>query len=324
MKRFISLLLALVALFGLCSCGSSGSDKDKTKDTDKESSSDVKNDENKDNDKAGNLLDKEDEGLGDKGLKAVLAFAYDYDVNIVVKNTCDQAVLNFNVAYVCFDRNGLPTTAGDEYEKGSASAANIMPGDKSLHSWYDSGESFYVVATVCGIDYQDGTTWEAEENSIKKWAKNTKKNFKIENYQADMNSLKAEAALAETNEYLELTSFSIEHGNQFSDKHDLHFTIKNISEKDITIARIFVLEYDDGGFPVSVSPYDTYCLNGHTTGGNVNLRPGESSSFTDDLFLSGPTENVKVIVSEVEFHDGTVWNNPYLYEWVVANNHSFS
>ena len=48
MKRFISLLLALVALFGLCSCGSSGSDKDKPKDTDKESSSDVKNDENKD------------------------------------------------------------------------------------------------------------------------------------------------------------------------------------------------------------------------------------------------------------------------------------
>ena len=84
-----------------------------------------------------------------------------------------------------------------------------------------------------------------------------------------------------------------------------------------------VLEFDENGFPVSVSPSDIYCKNGHTTGGTVNLAVGETGSYSSSLFAEGSTTQIKTAIKEIEFQDGTKWENPYFYEWLVSNNASF-
>ncbi len=256
-------------------------------------------------------------------LKVTVAFVYDGDTYIVVENTGDQAILNYTVAYINFDKNGFVATRdSDGYEAGRASTANIMPGEKYIAGWYGA-DGVYAVATVTGIDYADGTTWEAPSMQVDYWVKETSKNFSVENQSAMIATLKETGVQAEQNEYASLTDISIKHGNQFSSEHDFHFSIKNTSEQGITTLNVYVLEFDKNGFPVSVSPYDTYCANGHQTGGKVNLASGKSGSYSDDLFLSSTTTQIKVVISYIEFQDGSEWTNPYLYEWLIGNSKSY-
>ena len=86
---------------------------------------------------------------------------------------------------------------------------------------------------------------------------------------------------------------------------------------------LFILEFDENGFPVAVNPYDTYCINGHQTGGTVNLAIGESGAYSTDLFISPTTTQIKVVISYIEFQDGSEWDNPYLYEWIIGNNEAY-
>ncbi|MGN0579178.1 MAG: DUF5780 domain-containing protein, partial [Ruminiclostridium sp.] len=79
----------------------------------------------------------------------------------------------------------------------------------------------------------------------------------------------------------------------------------------------------ENGMPVSVSPYDTYCVNGHYTGGIVNLGADKSKSFSDDLLIDGSTKNLKYVVEQIIFNDDTTWENPYFYEWMITNHNSY-
>lgn len=252
-------------------------------------------------------------------LKVVTSFVYGNDVYVVVENTGEQAILNFNVAYVNFDKNGFVTDL-DGYEKGRFDAANLMPGDKTIGGWYGATGD-YAVATITNVEYADGTTWEM--NNIQLWAKDIQKSFTVDEQKDSVEKLKPKASMAEMNEYLELTDIYLDHGNMFSTDYDLCFSLKNISDQGIAKASLFVLEFDENGFPVSVSPYDTYCINGHSTGGTINLAAGQSGSYTDDLFASGNTTQIKAVLSYIEFQDGTEWDNPYLYEWIVTNNKTY-
>lgn len=258
-----------------------------------------------------------------ENLQVVVAFVYDNDTYVVVENTGEQAVLNYRVAYINFDKNGFVATRdSDGYEAGRASTANIIPGTKDIAGWYGA-DGTYAVATVIGIDYADGTTWEATGSQIDSWVKDTSKNFSINDQKTAISELKEIGTLAESNEWATLVDYKIKHGNRFSSDHDFHFTVKNTSEQGITRLNVFVLEFDENGFPVSVSPYDTYCINGHQTGGTVNLAPEESGSYSDSLFISPTTTQIKVVVSFIEFQDGSEWKNPYIYEWIVGNAGSY-
>ena len=64
-------------------------------------------------------------------------------------------------------------------------------------------------------------------------------------------------------------------------------------------------------------------LNGHTTGGTINWASGKTDRYSDYLFLSAPTTQIKVAIRSLEFQDGSTWNNPYFYEWLLANHNKY-
>lgn len=331
MKKLSAFILAIALALFLSACGS-GVNNNPSAGTGNDSSTataDNKSIDDKiklpDESKSEPVLDTQDNQLfvPNEDLQVITAFVYDNDTYVVVENKGNQAVLNYRVAYINFDKNGFVATRdSDGYEGGKADTANIMPGSKSLAGWYGA-DGEYAVATVVGVDYADGTTWEADSVKIDHWANATSKEFSLETHKANLASLKEAGALAESNEYAALTDFNLKHGNKFSNKHDFHFSVENMSNQGILSLNLFVLEFDENGFPVSVSPYDTYCINGHRTGGTVNLAAGNSSSYSDDLFIQGTTTQVKTVISYIKFQDGTEWNNPYLYEWIIGNSSAY-
>lgn len=258
-----------------------------------------------------------------KDLAVIASFVYDNNTYVVVENVGEQPILNFSVAYLNFDKNGFVTTTdSDGYDSGKYDTANLMPGDKTIAAWFGRTGN-YAVAAVRSVDYADGTDWSASASQLHAWADTVRADFSVDGYKAGIAALQETAVQAEHNEYAQLTDFYIEHGNRYSSDLDFHFSVQNTSDQGITMLNVFVLEFDENGFPVSVSPYDTYCINGHRTGGTVNLTAGQSGDYVDDLFLSGSTTQVKVVISNIEFQDGSAWQNPYIYEWILANNSSY-
>lgn len=310
MKKCLLVVLILCMTLTLTACG--GNETEKTN-TDIKQSDDGKLEENKEEPKDNAPI----KFVASEDLSVVAAYIYDGDTYVIVENTGDNPILDYKVAYINFDSNGFSTTTDSRgYELGRNEAANIMPGTKTQAAWYGA-KGNYAVATVASITYADGTTWEATQ--LEAWAKEQKSQFSVEKYKESIKALEENATLAESNEYAEIFSYSIVHGNQFSSDLDLHFTISNLSSQGIVSARIFVLEFDENGFPVSVSPYDTYCLNGHQTAGTINLAAGKTEEFVNSLFIDGTTTQIKTVIAELEFQDGTTWENPYLYEWVLVN-----
>ncbi len=239
--------------------------------------------------------------------------------NIIVENTSDKVILDYKVAYIQFDKNGF-SVSSNQYEGGSITAANLLPGDKEISSFYGVNGK-YVVATIVYIRYQGDETWEA--NNIEAWADNTIKNFTVDGYKESINALKDKAVLAETNEYVEIVSTEKYHDNQFSNKDDLSFTLKNISSNTIESATLCLLEYDENGLAIPTSPHNTYAKNDHVIGGTINLLSDTTNSFIKSLFFEPTCEKYKCIVKDIVFSDGTEWTNPYVYEWIFCNCDQF-
>ena len=327
MKRVFVLLLTFVMVIGLSACvgGESGENSTIPEAVQEGNGTENGIEADKNQTIAPTDVAKETEGtemfIRNDDLRIVAAFKYNGYLYVVAENAGEQPIINFDIAYINFDRNGFTTTTnGNGYEGGSVNAANLMPGEKSIFRWYSS-DGEYTTATVIHVDYADGAQWNA--TNINYWVEETKSNFTVDQYNADVEALADEGQLAESNEYVSLDNYYLQHGNQFSTQHDLWFTITNKSEQAISIANVYVLEFDDNGFPVNVSPYDTYCMNGHSTGGTVNLAPGQTNSYSDDLFTSASTAQIKVIVTYLEFQDGTEWHNPYMYEWILTNHDEY-
>lgn len=337
MKRFFYVIIAFAMILSLCACGSSG--KTETTSPDVSTSVDeldpsVSSDNgatatpDSETDQSSTATDSPEENadvanefVPNDDLRIVAAFSYDNDTHVVIENVGDQAILNYRVAYIAFDKNGFVATRDSRgYDTGKHETVNLMPSEKAISTWYGA-DGVYTVAVIVGVDYQDGSTWEAQY--IEKWASTVRSEFNVDAYKSEIDKLKEFDALATTNEYAMLTDHSIQHRNQFSSKHDFLFSISNTSDQGITKLSLFILEFDENGFPVSVNPYDTYCINGHSTGGTLNLAAGQSGSYTNNLFISPTTTQIKVVISSIEFQDGTDWQNPYIYEWILANNGIF-
>ena len=326
MKRCLTLILAVALILSLTACnGSSTTEKEDIATQQIE----LTNESNNPN--ADNTVTPTDTPLStpeqdetkafepNEDLQIITAFVYDKNTYVVVKNVGEQAILNYRITYINFDKNGFVATRdSDGYKRGRADTVNIMPENKEVTKWYGA-DGDYAVAAIVGVDYADGTSWEAESMQIAKWAETASKEFNVDTYKTSLAELKEQGVLGENNEYATLTDFSLKHDNRFSDKQDFHFSIENKSEQGILNLSLFVLEFDENGFPVSVSPYDAYCINGHTTSGTLNLAAKSSSSYSASLFAQGTTTKVKTIIAYLEFQDGTEWNNPYLYEWVIGN-----
>lgn len=335
MKKIFAILIMMTFIIALVSCDKD-SDKNNTTDTNDvlDSSSTVNNESNsKENSKETSNQDEsqheseqetepEAEFEANADLEVITSFIYDDYTYVVVENVGDKAILNFKVAYINFDNNGFTTTTTSVgYEQGSDDTANLIPGTKTIARWYSGTSGKYAVAVVTGVDYADGSNWKA--SNINRWSDSARTSFSIEDYKNNIIMMKETAVLAETNEYASVTNYSIVHRNQFSTSCDFDFSIKNTSSQGITSINMFVLEFDENGFPVSVSPYDTYCINGHGTGGTINLAAEQNGDYTTDLFLDGATTQIKFIIFKIQFQDGTEWFNPYIYEWIIANNNAY-
>ena len=319
MKKISLMLLTFAMCFSLTACGSSENAKPSTTDASiagvgQTVTQAIKTPENKDKEEAST---ETFELCND--LTVVSSFTYDNDQYVVVENVGDQAILEFSVAYINFDKNGFPMESGD-YERGRYESANMMPGDKRIGSWYGS-DGAYSEAIVCGVKYQNGTEWELE--NIDAWQAETLKTFSVAEYKEKITALSENASKAYDIGDVAISNIKIVKDNPYSTSKDYNFSLENKSNQGILSVSIYVLEFDENGFPVSVSPYDKYCKNGHALGGTVNLGAGKKGSFGDDLFISGDTKYTKEIITQIEYQDGTVWENPYMYEWIISNNASY-
>ena len=250
-------------------------------------------------------------------LCVVGTFVYDRDTYVVVRNDSDQAILNYTVSYVTFDSNGLVTTTDrDGYSSGKSEAANIMPGQTVIAGWYGAKDgSTYSAAVVTSVGYQDGTTWELDD--ISGWAKEAKSTFSVDGYKESVAALKDDAALATAEEPVALHDLTLVNRNQFSTKYDLDFTLGNYNDNGIADATIMTLQYDANGFAVSTNPNDSYAVNTRTTGGTVNVPAWDWGSYTTSLFCEPETTTVIGCVQEVTYTDGSTWQNPYYYQWLM-------
>lgn len=326
MKRYFTLILAVALILSLTACSDSSITEKEDITTQQVELTNESNNPNINNTAAStNTPTSTPEQAETKtfepneDMQIITAFVYDKNTYVLVENVGEQAILNYRIAYINFDKNGFVTTRdSDGYKTGKADTVNIMPENKELTKWYGA-DGDYAVAAIVGVDYADGTSWEAENVKIDRWAETASKEFSVDTYKTSLVKLKEQGTLGETNEYAALTDFGLKHDNRFSDKQDFHFSIENKSEQGILNLNLFILEFDENGFPVSVSPYDTYCINGHAISGTLNLAAGNSSSYSASLFAQGTTTKIKSIIAYLELQDGTEWINPYLYEWIIGN-----
>ncbi len=250
-------------------------------------------------------------------LEITHSFAYDNYVYVVVKNISTKTILSFEAIYICYDSNGLPVSDG--YESGSSSSANIIAGESKCFKFYENSCS-HLDAIITSIEFDDGTTWENTDYKI--WAI-TRGNYPVADYEAKVAAMAESAKKAETNQYLSFVSSQKVNDNAYSAKDDFDFTVKNIGTQTISKASYFILQYDANGYAISVDPYDSYCKNGRALSGSINLAAGTSGSFNSSLFFDGNCKQYKVIVSQVIFEDGTEWNNPNLYDWILYNSSTY-
>jgi len=242
----------------------------------------------------------------------IYGYIYKGDRFFLVENTSDKPILEYVLEYIVLDRNGLPL--GDS-SRAKSSDANLMPGEKKMGKWYGSSGS-YAVATVAEISFINGDTWKAKNTD--QWVKQVKSSFSLNEYNKQIEGLAEPALKAETASPLH-GRYGKVNRNQFSNSDDLTLSLTNNGDKVITRSSFMVLQYDRNGFPVSTSPYDHYVLNDKRTGGSVSIAPGATVDVSDSLFFEAGCEYFKVVVRSLEFSDGSYWDNPYLYEWIIFN-----
>lgn len=234
---------------------------------------------------------------------------------VAVRNTGEKAIRDYEIVYVLFDANGINIDVSISetiFGTYAYSSANILPGD--IYGWDmgyfstfgDNRNVRYMEATVSRITYTDGSIWEAQ--GLTAWANETVKNFSVEAYKQKIENMESDSKNAENNPYVQVIA------NRISTTHsedDLELVMKNISGKDITALSLYITQYDQNGY--GVDGYIRKVVKGHT------LSNGNTYSYSSSMFFSTSTKYQKVIVSSLEFSDGTVWNNPYAPQWSLYN-----
>lgn len=314
MKRKLFLLLntaMILALYLFAGCGNENTSTsiDDAEIEDDESDERDVHDENSDEDSLEEIL------------RIVTGYGYGNYSYFVVENISDTPILNFDLIYLSFDENGFSTES--DYRIGNADGQNLMPGSKTILSFYGTAGK-YAKATPSRIEFSDDTERVLDEDAIEAWCEKYKKGISIDEEKEKLEALAEDAKLATSNDYISLDSFEIVKDNKYSDKKDFNFELTNHTDQGVLEVDLYVLQFDGSGFPVPVSPYDTYCLNGRTTSGSSNLAAGASGSYSSSLFCESATANCMAILTEIKFQDDTRWVNPYMYEWIVVNNKSYS
>lgn len=100
---------------------------------------------------------------------------------------------------------------------------------------------------------------------------------------------------------------------------DARIILKNLSDKVAKKIRITILQFDDNGYPVDTK----YSILGfgqenyfEVIYNSANILPGSSAGENHYWDLDDSATKIKACVKEVEFIDGTKWENKYHNYWL--------
>ena len=240
----------------------------------------------------------------------------------LVKNKGQKTVQDFTLSYIGFDASGNNISLGREgdYDSFTFRTANVIPDGLYGMDTYVRIKSDvkYIIAVVSDITYKDGSTWSM--GGLDTWAKDEAAKFSVEAQKRYIEGLKDISDEAERNPYLEITASKKYHDNMFSSSDDFAIEIKNIGDKAVRKINLVLMEYDQNGYSVDVSPYESCTINSRQIQiSDANLNFGQSDQWIWNLLFEPSCSNYVVNVSEIEFIDGTTWINEKILHWIVYN-----
>lgn len=292
MKRFISMLLICAMCSTLCACSNSAGDASSKAYTPPDNVELVY--------------------IGPRGYKGG-------GIAPIIKNNSEKVIKNLTIKVLPFDRNGYPI--GDTID-GVASceykSVNLLSGEQKILEVLPvlvgvPYECQYIEGAISYIEYMDGSIWES--NSIEAWAKDNKTSFDIEAWKAKIENMKehADKAISENNYMTIATQCTMKNGHVYV---TFSSDIKDIGNQAITAFTILMLCYDENGFPVETE-CGTLARNSYSfpLSGNSGKSNAHGTGNLDFYLFGKDVKAMKSIISEIEFSDGTVWENPFAPYW---------
>lgn len=241
---------------------------------------------------------------------------------VVVQNTGTQTIRDYEVVCVGFDHNGnnVPLDRDKIYDTFTFSSANLLPddvyGDDKMQIGLDYSNIAYIEATVSSITFMDGTTWNA--SGIDSWANDVAEQFSVDAAKQKIEDMKDESNKAENCPHIRIISSKKYSGSRVSSRDSFDIECKNISDRTIREVEFYVLGYDQNGYAAAVNLSD---LKANLRVGSTEfaLTPGNTMITTFDFFFEENVKQYAVIIHKLEFDDGSVWKNPYTFQWLEYN-----
>lgn len=209
----------------------------------------------------------------------------------------NAGVKSIEVACLYFNEKG---DVLGEYE---LIACNLTDGDL-LNVWEVSvpARCAYIAATIASVT----TDTKASCPGVDTWAEDTVDAFSPAAYEKSMEAIRKENLAAK----YDMVSCSF---NSW-DNSVLEYTMKNETKKDMDTIHLYVLYYDKDGKPVSTG--SAVCDNSKILE-SVDLKAGEEVTFT--VNVPEGSAGIQAVIDSITYSDGEVFQNPYVYEWLIAN-----
>ncbi len=209
----------------------------------------------------------------------------------------DAGVKDIEVACLYFDEEG------NALKDVELIACEITDGDL-LNIWEVSVPSgcAYLAATVAAVTTDTKTSCPGVDT----WAEETVAAFSPNAYEQSLKAMRKKNLAAK----YDMVSYSFKSW----DNSVLKYTVKNETEKDMDSVHLYVLYYDKDGKPVSTG--SNLCSNSKILE-SLDLKAGEEATFT--VSVPEGSAGIKAVIDSITYADGEVFQNPYIYEWLISN-----
>lgn len=234
---------------------------------------------------------------------------------VIVYNDTDTTITAYDLEIMYFDKNGMPTGETGAY---TVSGIKLQGRHEFGIDRYVGGSNGgkYIKAVIKRVLYNDGTAWENTNAELELKLGGT--SFDIDEYKKSILKNEENVKKAAQNPYIFINNMTMANADTISGRRDLKLVLTNTSQKTVTAIKTAVAEFDRDNKPVDVSPQIYIGKNIRLAScGGMELTKGESRSFSSSGFLESECYRINVIVTEITFSDGTVWENPYALDWLL-------
>ncbi len=234
-----------------------------------------------------------------------------------IKNTGNNVIRDVKIAIKGFDSNGflIPIEGNEDYVEFDIPSVNLLAGKTygPVSKWLSSDVK-YIDAVVTHITYMDNKEWSVNADS---WTSD----FSIDSRIKQIEDMRENAISAENNPYLKIVSSEKWHGNKFDSSQNISITVKNIGDKPISTIYITVMEYDENGYPLNVNKPGYAALpNADKLKLDFSVvDAGDTQEYEAHLFFMSDCKDYVLLVSSIDFTDGTTWNNENTLPWIIYN-----